>query len=216
MGVVEREVRGPSHGTALLPAEGGAVRFADILNEGDVFGLETVQQLLVHRVVAKDMGEKDGAGVRTHLGEDLVHVHAESMRIDIHEDWGKASLQNGSDVGNPSQGGDDDFSGSPQFAQGAHGDEVCGGTGVDEDAVPHSKPLGPLLFEGADLGGLGQHRLGLLQISDQGVQILSENVVLHEGPIEHRAGGSGGRHRLTSRCKNLPTPLGECSCRRCG
>src|SRR5262245_32785732 len=58
-----------------------------------------------------------------------------------------------------------------------------------------TEPARPLLFEGADVGGLRQDRVLLLeQVADR-VQVLGEDVVLHQRPGEGPRGGLGGHQK---------------------
>jgi hypothetical protein len=102
-----------------------------------------------------------------------------------------AGGEDGGDVGDPGEGGDDDFAGAAQVAQGGHGDEVGGGAGVDEDAAAHAEPLRPFLLEGADVGGLGQDGVALEE-GDDGVAVRGRDVVFHQGQLEGHGTDSKG------------------------
>ncbi|OSM05204.1 hypothetical protein MAIT1_03364 [Magnetofaba australis IT-1] len=69
------------------------------------------------------------------------------------------------------------------MADGAHGQQVGGGAGADEDAVFDAQPLGPLLLERAHFAGLGQSRHVLFEEFDQIIEVFAQDIVNHQGPF---------------------------------
>ena len=160
------------------------------------------------------MGEKHRACAVVQLVQHLRNIHAQRARIDVHEHRLQARVQHGSDVAHPGEGGYDHLAFALQLAQGRHGHEVSGRTGMHEHTVFHAEPLAPLALKGAHVIGLGQDGVVLLQEIHQTIQILTRDVVSHQGPWADsscRCDSAAIFHY-----NNLRIPQGWCFCRPCG
>ena len=179
VGVVEGKVRNQAEGAELPAFERGAMRLADVLDEGHAGLLQALQQAIVERVVAEDMREEDGARLPRDLLQHCVDIHAEGALVDVDEHRIEAALQHRGNIGNPGQGRHDHLAAAAQLAQRRHGDEIRGRSGVDEYAVLDAQPLRPLLLERTHVARLREHRVRALQVLDQRIEVLAHDVVAH-------------------------------------
>lgn len=95
-------------------------------------------------------------GARGDGGADGFGVQAETARVDVGEDAGRAGeADRGGGGGGEGEGGDDDLVAGAD-GQGQEGEPQGGGAGVDRDAVASVDQGRELFFEGGDFGALDE------------------------------------------------------------
>ncbi len=194
MRVVEGEVRRTTKGAEFLLFERRPVRLAHVLNERDSACFQFIQQLPSEPAETEDVSEEHGTSPRRNLRENLLRVHAEGTRVDVRKHRREPAVEDGRNVRHPRDRRDDDLASlTVQFFQCGERDEVCGRSRIDEHAVLHAQPARPLFLERANVLRLRQDRVILLKERNQGVEVFTADVVLHQRPVKLRwADGRGG------------------------
>src|SRR4029077_10658000 len=98
MRIVKGEIRHESEGAKFLTPESRSVRLTDVFDQRDLTLPQLVQEKLIQRIVAKDVGWKHRFCPAVDSLECLRRIQTKGSWIDIDENWFEPALKDRSNI----------------------------------------------------------------------------------------------------------------------
>jgi hypothetical protein len=201
----ERERGGLPEGADVLPLPGGAQRLAAVLQQGQGVLLDDGRQPVHVAGVAQDVDGEDGAGAQRDLPLEVVQIHLEGGRVDVHQAHLVAGQHARPHLGRPRHGGYENLvQAGVRRAEAEGAQQVGAAAAVDHDGVLGAHPLGEGRLEGGDAGA--HRRPALLEGGVDGGHLF-----LAVGDVGQRVAGrhwlSGLANAMTASCQTMSRSL---------